>query len=172
MLEARLLSSFNKHKLANQSFTSASLLAPVNIQIWSKWGESLYNEGKLTESIEKYEHMLSLLPNYWDTSLKNNKERTQARLFFKHNSDFRNNFLYLARAYFQLEDSKSALEYLQFADQNYVDTLTTYGVIYGKNNHYEKALEYYQKAADIRPNDQSIQQAIEFLETQKNPSGL
>ncbi len=164
LLEGRLYSRFGLFDEANKSFKLASEYSPFNTKVWSDWGTNLYNQEKYRQANQKFEHLLSIVPSYWDeNTLNSDYEKNQARIFFKHNNDFRLNFLYLSRSYFQIDNSEQALYYLQFANLKSMDTLTTYGVIFGNMGDYEKALSYYKKALELDRNNSHISGIIDQL---------
>ena len=165
LLEGKIFNSAEDYNQANNAFQKASELAPMDIDIWSDWAKNLYNQKQFKGAIQKYEHLFSLIPHYWDKEqLVSVYDKEKARIFFKNMPNFRLNFLYLARSYFQTGDTEKSLYYLQFADQNSIHTLTTYGVIYGKLNDLKKSLSYYQKAFDIDKENKEIEKIINSLQ--------
>lgn len=135
-------------------FQNGLKLAPVNPRLHRNFALGLYKLGLFTDAVEAYQKLLKISPPYWQWKSEEmtEEQKNQARIFFKLNQDFKENFLYLARSYTKIGQYEKALEYLQYAAEN-VDSLSTYAVIYSLIGDLEKAKEYLMKALEIEPNN-------------------
>ncbi len=156
----------NFFKSAFSSFEQAKILAPSFPDISQFYGDSLYTAQDYEGAIKQYKYLLTISPPYWQWKFtieqKTHEEREKYRIFFKLNPHFSRVFLFLARAYFQTGNIEKALYYLDFSEEN-IESLTTYGVIYGAQGDAKTARSYYEKALKLDPNNTLILKNLELL---------
>jgi len=166
LIKARLLKRLMDFKVADEYFKLANQMSPLDISVLRDWGDMHLQSGDFETAIKRYDQILELAPDYWsweDLDNKTDYERQQHRIFFKLNPNFRTLFVMMARAYYSLGQELNAFDWLKYADHNSIDTLTTYGVIHGNRNEHSKALEYYERANELYPDNVQILKNIDIL---------
>lgn len=95
---------------AENEYTTAQKLAPINPIISKEMAVMYYEKGDYKKTIEKIENFLSLMPAYW----KEKDAKENHRLFFKHVPDFWDIFDYISMSYAKTGNKEKALYYLEF----------------------------------------------------------
>lgn len=155
-----------KEQLVLNTLVKGIKNAPNNPRLNESYSFNLYKQGKFAESVKAFEKYLSLTPPYWKWNLSERtiEEQEKSRIFFKLNPNFSENFIYLSRSYAKIENFQKALEYLKYAPENNIDTLSTYAVIYSLLGQKKKAKEYLLKGLELDPENPILHQNLKILE--------
>jgi O-antigen ligase len=116
--QGMLLSNRSEFDEAEKYFEIAYEKAPNNAFLWENWGNKYYLEGEYQKSIEAYQKLLELTPEYWmwtiDIDERSEDEKRKYRIFYKTNPNYLMSIERLADSYRQLGNNEKADYYDKF----------------------------------------------------------
>ena len=111
-----------------------------------------------------YERYLDAIPEYWkwknDLEDKTEYEKQQWRIFFKLNPNFDQVLINLGRSYASTGDFTKAIKYLDYASDLNFEKFVVLGDIYKFSDEYDMAIENYQNALELSPENPAILKAM------------
>jgi tetratricopeptide (TPR) repeat protein len=183
----------DRQRLLEQAYAyyqQATSLSPQNAQLWNETGLVAYFLGHYDDAAAKYEHSIQLDPTFADTfvflgdayqalnkpdeALKahlkalelNASALTDPRLFSLPINGFQDRrFDFYAKAG-TLDQITAALRNNPALDQDAGINTTLAGILMRQGN-LDQALAYYNKAAQINPNDLATHLAIGYIDAQQ-----
>jgi O-antigen ligase len=130
---------------ANIFVINSLKLFPNDIKSLELYARLKFDTGDFNGSIATFQKLISLTPDYWSKDIDKEEYQLKKRIFLKENPDFFVNFIYLARAYFEINEIENAFKYLDYAKDGY-DKFYTFAVIYDRLGQEGLSKEYLEKS--------------------------
>lgn len=118
--KAKIESEQGDFEVADMDFQKANELAPINPIILREWGKMYFKKADYAAAIEKFEKLLSLMPEYWKS--KNNfenlseEQKWKYQLFMSNVPDFWEIFPLIIEAYEKTDNQEKANYYKEFIE--------------------------------------------------------
>lgn len=162
-----------KYKEAVEYFSNALQLIPLEINSLAYLSQCLYvlkeydksaevaNEGLITANLERttkyYDTFCSNIVNYYKEIKKDNRKALRYALQGYEKKPTNMMRYNVSDIYIDLEQYDKAIEILNKANMNeqfYAECIEQLGYCYEFKNNYEKALEYFEKANELKPSEE------------------